>query len=352
MEPNKQNFAMLDLMHRAAFAVANGVIVYINPAARCYLLQTGMEVTSLLAAGKEEYASFSDGCLHLTVEIEGYPLGATVVRSDEYDIFVLESGVDTARLQVLALAASELRQPLTGAIAMTNRLQPSATDAQRDQFAQLNRRMMQLQRILSNMSDCTAFDQPNARTMEYLEIGSFLEEILEKTAQALQSTGLSLSYQLPTERIYTLGNPQKLERAVYNMLSNAAKFSPTDGAIHAQLSRNGNRLAFSVTDQGQGIQNSGDVFTRYLREPGLEDPRFGVGLGMVLIRGAAAIHGGAVLIDHPQGVGSRVTMTLAITHKHQAEMRSPVFRVDYAGDRDHCLLELSDVLPASMYQTE
>ena len=90
----------------------------------------------------------------------------------------------------------------------------------------------------------------------------------------------------------------------------------------------------------------------FLREPTLEDPTRGVGLGMVLIRSVAANHGGAVLVDHPDAEHTRITLSLAICHGKGDLVRSPVLRLDYAGERDHGLLELSDVLPAELYAME
>ena len=92
------------------------------------------------------------------------------------------------------------------------------------------------------------------------------------------------------------------------------------------------------------------MFSRYLRQPALEDSRYGIGLGMVLIRTAAANHGGAVLIDQPEGTGTRITMTLSIRQSKETVLRSNILRVDYAGERDHGLIELSDCLPAELYE--
>ena len=73
---------------------------------------------------------------------------------------------------------------------------------------------------------------------------------------------------------------------------------------------------------------------------------------MVLVRTAAASHGGAVLIDQPDGGGARVTMTMAIRRNTSGTLRSPVLRVDYTGEQDHALVELADCLPASLYGKE
>ena len=57
-----------------------------------------------------------------------------------------------------------------------------------------------------------------------------------------------------------------------------------------------------------------------------------------------------MLIDQPEGAGTRVTMTIAIRQNTDSMMRSPILRVDYAGERDHGLIELSDCLPAQLYE--
>ena len=107
-------------------------------------------------------------------------------------------------------------------------------------------------------------------------------------------------------------------------------------------------------DSGLGLPECArsDLFSRYAREPGVEDGRFGIGLGLVLIRSAAQQHGGTVLVDQPTESGTRVTMTLHIRPVSSDYVRSPILKVDYAGERDHGLLELSDVLPADLYKPQ
>ena len=136
-----------------------------------------------------------------------------------------------------------------------------------------------------------------------------------------------------------------------HLLSNALKFTPAGGEIRLSLKKQGNRLYLRVQDSGCGIPETlrGDLFSRYTREPGVEDSRFGIGLGLVLIRSAAAAHGGTVLIDHPQPEGTRVTLTMAIRTGSENQLRSPIMKVDYTGEWDHALVEFSDLLPPSVY---
>ena len=93
-------------------------------------------------------------------------------------------------------------------------------------------------------------------------------------------------------------------------------------------------------------------FTRYKRSSAIEDHRFGIGLGMSLVRSVAAIHGGTVLIDYPEKNSIRFTMSLECKHSTSTQLNSKIFRIDYTGERDHALIELSDSLPSQCYQSE
>jgi signal transduction histidine kinase len=199
------------------------------------------------------------------------------------------------------------------------------------------------------MSDAAQWSQRSA--MEIREIGSIFSEIFEKAGAFSESAGITISFDPLTESVYTLVDREQLERATLNILSNAMKFTPAGSCIHASLTRWGKFLRLTVRDLGSGIADDvrSTLFSRYLRHGGIEDRRFGLGLGMVLIQSAAAAHGGTILIDHPAGGGTRVTMTLAIRQTAASQLRSPLLMPDYAGYWDHTLLELSDCLPHELY---
>lgn len=354
---NERNdiMGMLDLMVLPGFCVQNNMIIKLNPAAEGLLLEPGMDIHPLLHTGRQEYLDFSGGCLYLTLSLGGQFCGASVTRVGALDVFVLEQEEDRTEFRSMALAARELREPLTNVMVTAGRLFPlSALEedpALREQAARLNRGLYQMLRILGNMSDAGLNRAPRQETCD---IRAVMAEIFERAASAVQHAGLTLNYTGPREDILCLADREQLERAVLNILSNAVKFSPSGSTIQASLTRKGGLLRLSVQDNGDGIPDGilSSLFRRYLRQPAIEDSRFGIGLGMVLIRNAAAAHGGTVLIDQPEGSGTRVTMTLAVRQNTGTQLRSPVLRVDYAGERDHCLLELSETLPAHLYESE
>lgn len=357
MEQRNDAFGILDLMVRPGFCVKDQKILKCNPAAQSLLLAEGDDIGPLLATGQEEYAGFQGGCLYLTLCIDTHTWGASVSRVGEVDVFLLEQEEDQAELRAMALAARELREPLNNVMLTADRLFPLTAQEDptiREQVARLNRGLFQMLRVVSNMSDANRYNTSAALRKETRDICALLKEVFTKAEALVAHTELTLTYTSQVDSVLCLVDSEKLERAVLNILSNAIKFTPAGGTIDATLTRKGSKLYLSVQDSGSGIAENlrGSVYSRYLRQPSIEDGRFGIGLGLVLVRSAAAQHGGTVLIDQPDGMGTRITMTLAIRQNQDAVLRSPLLQVDYAGGRDHGLIELSDALPAQLYDTK
>lgn len=356
MEQLENISGMLDLMVRPAFCVADGRIVAVNPAARSRLIECGTAIEDLLLTGREEYREFRDGCLYLTLRLNEHISGASLSRRGDYRIFILEQDDEQPELHALALAARELREPLSGIMTAADRLFPALADdpSTQNQVARINKSLFQMLRVIGNMSDAARYQEPAEQLSEIRDITAILEELFQETAVLAEQAGLRLTFQNLPRKLLMLVDAEKLERALYNILSNAIKFTPAGGTIEANLTQRGKLLYLTVQDSGSGVDPAirSGIHSRYLRQPGIEDGRYGIGLGMVLIRAAALAHGGTVLMEHPADSGTRITMTLEIRQDTGGALRSPILRVDYAGERSHGLVELSEVLPAALYQKD
>ena len=82
----------------------------------------------------------------------------------------------------------------------------------------------------------------------------------------------------------------------------------------------------------------------------MEDSRYGVGLGLLLVRQIAALHGGALLVSPCATGGTEAVLSMDKDPGNPTALHSPVGGVDYAGDRDHRLLELAQELPSGLFQ--
>ena len=347
MEETKGAPDLLDVMVQPGFYVENYTITRLNAAAEGLLLSPGMDIRPLITAGLAEYEGFLGGCLYLRLGLGQQSVGASVTRQGNVYVFLLDTRESDSALQALSLAARELRDPLAAIMVSAGALQ--GDDAQ---LALLNRGVHQMLRIIGNMSD--ACRVPPASRQETTDVCALFSEIFEKAAALAETANVTIRYQGPEQPVFCLADQEQLERAVLNLISNALKFAPAGGTLDASLTKSGKMLRFSIRDNGPGFAQNllGNAFNRYLRQPCIEDGRNGLGLGMVLVRTAAASHGGAVLIDQPEGGGARVTMTMSIRQNTSGILRSPVLRVDYAGEQDHALVELADCLPAEVYKKE
>lgn len=333
-----------------AFSVKENIIVLCNQAAEGLLLTPGTDVRTLLLTGKEEYETFQGGCLYLKLALSSKGCGASVTREDGVDLFLLDQEPEDADLRSLALAARELRSPLSNLMIAADALKHGTTDDPnlQEQLARLNRSLHQMHRLINNMSDAGRSDLLTPSGIH--DWNRLFHDIFEKIQTQLEKTKVTLTYAGLSECVYGLANEGQLERAVLNIVSNAMKFMPEGGTIHASLTRKQNMLHLSIQDSGSGIAENVlmNVFTRYQRQPGIEDSRYGIGLGMVLIRNAAADHGGTVLIDSPEGKGTRVTMTMAL-RQDAPVLKTPVIP-PLADNSRQVLTELSESLSWEFYK--
>lgn len=346
MENNYPHDPLLELLDRPVFYVESGIIQQANQAAQQKMITIGDPVARYLAQDLPAYEAFTGGCLYLTVHIEGIPCNANVLDIDGRHLFVLDAQAEP-QLQALSLAAQNLRLPMSNAFLAAELMKD------RDHAQQINRSLTQMHRIVCNMADAHRYYERKGINPEATELGGFFAEIMEKAATLVKESGIQLNYTALPQTIMGTVDRQLLERAVLNLISNAVKFSGQSKVVDAKLTQKGHMLYFTIQDNGEGIpaQIQKTIFARYLRGPGVEDSRHGIGLGLSLVRSAAVNHGGTVLIDHPESGGTRVTMTLDLQPKNSELLRSPVSipTIDYAGGYDHGLLELSDILPPSAY---
>lgn len=348
MEKDKDTRVLLELISQPAFCVYDGVISQCNQAASQLFIQPDTAVAELLGDGAEDYQQSWDGSMYLTVGLGGQTAAATVTRTEGFDLFVLDMNPGAAELKAMALSAVYLRQPLSDVDAILQRLTPQLPEND-PYLAMLERRIYQLQRMVCNMSDASRYATETPAAKEWMNLDGILQELVEKVSTV---TGCRLNCRLPDTPISAPVVRTQLERAIYNLISNAIRASAPEGMIDISLTRRGEKAYLSIRDYGAGIPDSamGTVFSRFTRNPGLSAGD-GIGLGLSLVCSAAVAHGGTVLLDRPAGGGVRFTVSLSLGQEKGAEaiLRNTHLSFDYAGERDRALLELSDVLPAEVY---
>lgn len=356
MEPSSELLVLLDQFPQPVFLVQKNMITHLNHAAQVRQLAVGTPVTKLITIGESEYKQFSDGRLFLTVTIDQIVYNASVVRLDGYDLFILESEYQSPELRALALAAQNLREPLSGAMLSVNGLLNEAnaqeSGALCEEIYKLNKHLYQLHRLIGNMSDAARYHQRLSLQMEVRDVVGFIAEIVEKVAALTGNSKHGFELQLLKAPLPCLIDAEKLERALLNLISNAIKYSPEGGVIRIVMHQGLNKLYLSVENpKGNSDKDMvKDLFFRFLREPSLENDGSGIGLGLSIVHGAAVAHNGTVLIENPAGEGLKFTMSLSL-EQAKTKLRSPAqLSVDSSGGFDRTLIELADILPPEAFK--
>lgn len=342
---------ILELMGRPAFCVKDGAVLTTNQSARNLGIHNGTEVASLLYSGKEEYAGYSQGHMFLTLWLNGECRDASVTLLSDTHLFLLDPEGGAHAFTAYARAARELRLPLGVVMNSSERLFAAISDLEKPelvtQMSYMNRGMYQLLRIVSNMSDAVSC---GGNRMSLMDVTAVFSEILDKITMLCEHIDVQIRCKLHPLPLYSFIDEQKLERAVYNLLSNAIRNSRAGGVIEIALTQHKNNISISVSDSGNGSDPflTLGAFERYLLEPGLDEINSGLGLGIPLIRSAALAHRGSFLMTPLPGGGTRSSISFPI-RQDSSLFRSPTLRPDYTGEWDHGLVELSEFLPVSLY---
>lgn len=356
MEINELLFPWLDLVEHPAFCVKDRTVIAANSAAKHLLVSVGTSIMDIVKENFDAYENLQEGSLYLTIFVSSLPHSACVTKTTEYDIFVMTDDYEDDHLQAFSLASQHLRVPLINVMTVLENLLTKFKDSSspiQKQIANVNQSIFQLQRIICNMSDADGYRKIQYQQMEKTNLAALFDEVMEKIQTHADAANVQLEYFGLPRSVFGMAYAEKLERAIYNLMSNAIKFSVKGKPVSAKLTQQDNTLCFTVCNYTDETVPTHSFWNRYRRSPAVEDSRCGIGLGMTMIALTATYHKGTILIDHPSSDQTRVTMTIAIMNSSSAGVRSPIMRIgDYAGGRDKALLELSEILPANTYKLD
>jgi signal transduction histidine kinase/CheY-like chemotaxis protein len=124
-----------------------------------------------------------------------------------------------------------------------------------------------------------------------------------------------------------IGDPQRLQQALWNLLSNAVKFTPAGGSVQVQLVPTNSHLELAVSDTGQGIAPSllPHVFDRFGQAGNASaDQKKGMGLGLTIVKHIISMHGGTIGVrSDGVGQGAIFTMCLPTAPQTRQPLRRP-----------------------------
>jgi CheY-like chemotaxis protein len=219
--------------------------------------------------------------------------------------------------QFLATVSHELRTPLTAILGWASMLRARRFDPERtDQIYQSIERNAQAQaQIIGDLLDVSRIITGQLR----LESGPVdLCEIARASLETIRPTttakNIALISDIPDSRCLVAGDPARLQQILWNLLSNAAKFTPADGTMTLRVRRQEPVVVIELSDTGIGIAADilPRVFDRFWQADGSTTRvHGGLGLGLALVRHLVELHGGDIAASSA-GIGCGSTFAVSL----------------------------------------
>lgn len=183
-------------------------------------------------------------------------------------------------------------------------------------FNVMNQNGRRLLKLINNLIDITKIDSGYMKL--YLcncNIVKVVEDTTLSVTQFIESKSVSLVFDTAIEELIMACDPEKIERILLNLLSNAAKFTDPGGSIYVNVLSNENNVIISVKDTGIGIPEDKQetVFKRFSQvDRTLSRNYEGSGIGLAIVKSLVEMHGGSIRLESKYGHGSNFIIQLPV----------------------------------------
>ena len=233
---------------------------------------------------------------------------------------------DKLRTEFFANISHEFRTPLNVMLSALQLsgivLNDSPTIEGRDKVKKYISLMKQncyrLVRLVNNLIDITRIDTGYFKiSPEECNIVSIIEDITLSVKDYIQNKGISIIFDTDAEEIMMICDPDKIERIMLNLLSNALKFTNPTGHIMVSVSNMNNKVFISVKDTGIGVPEEKEklIFDRFQQvDKSLSRNHEGSGIGLSLVKSLIEMHGGNIKLNSNYNEGSEFIIELPINN--------------------------------------
>jgi PAS domain S-box-containing protein len=217
----------------------------------------------------------------------------------------------------LATLSHELRTPLNAILGYSRMLRTGVIDRERQERALeiVERNATALSRIVADVLDISRIVAGKVQlNVQVIDLPMVVEEAIATIRPAAEAKGVRLQTLMDIEAGPVLGDGDRLQQVIWNLLSNAVRFTPRDGLVQVRLDRIDANVEIVVSDTGAGIAPEflPHVFERFRQaDSRLSREYGGLGLGLAISRELIELHGGTIRAES-DGLGRGATFFVTL----------------------------------------
>ena len=230
---------------------------------------------------------------------------------------------NTIKDEFLATLSHELRTPLTSILGWSQMLTDGKLDGVESKRAleTIVRSARAQRRLIDDLLDISRIITGKLRLdVRPVELAPIIESVVEGVRPAAEARSVHLQTAIDPLISPISGDPDRLQQIIWNLLTNAIKFTPKGGRVEVRLERIASHVELTIKDTGQGIAPEFllHVFERFRQSDSSSTRRHGgLGLGLSIVRQLVEMHGGTVKAESQgegQGTIFRVILPLLSVH--------------------------------------
>jgi PAS domain S-box-containing protein len=279
----------------------------------------GTEIELAVFAAPLE-ASTPPGFVAILEDISGrkrYERERAELLSRERDARREAEAANRLKDEFLATLSHELRTPLNAIMGWASMLRQQAVDDEGRARAVdiIERNARSLQQLVNDILEVSRIIRGQLRLdMQTVNVVEAIASVIESVKPTAAAKRQALTLHAPEPWPVVAGDPERLQQIFWNLLSNALKYTPREGAVDVHVAANGPEVMIAVQDSGVGIAADvlPHIFERFRQgDAGPTREYGGLGLGLAIVRHLTEAHGGMVRA-HSEGAGRGATFTVVL----------------------------------------
>jgi methyl-accepting chemotaxis protein len=200
-------------------------------------------------------------------------------------------------------------------------------------------------KLINNILDISKIESGHFNMRESNEdIVYVVENIVLSVAEYVESKDLTIIFNTDVEGKIIACDPEKIERVVLNLISNAIKFTNAGGKILVNMHENKDTVDITVKDTGIGISDDHikNIFKRYHQaDKSLSRNAEGSGIGLSLVKSLVELHGGKISVKSEVGKGS--TFKIELPNKLVEDFENDILDNKFVNKLEMINIEFSDI---------